>query len=118
MATATEVATIGVAYTFVVGLLVYRRFDWQRLYPMLVDTVSLSGAILIIIGCASAMAWALTQSNCRPAIELMVAVPGGKASFLLVSALAFVFLRQLLEGIIPSSCSAAALSSPTAWAST
>lgn len=100
VATATEVATIGVAYTFAVGLLVYRRFDWQRLYPMLVDTVSLSGAILIIIGCASAMAWALTQSGfSRQLSELMVAVPGGKAGFLLVSALAFVFLGSFLEGI-------------------
>ncbi|MDR0578445.1 MAG: TRAP transporter large permease subunit, partial [Candidatus Accumulibacter sp.] len=65
VATATEVATIGVAYSFVIGLLIYRRsgFDWKRLYPMLVDTVSLSGAVLIIIGCASAMAWALTQSG-------------------------------------------------------
>jgi tripartite ATP-independent transporter DctM subunit len=100
VATATEVATVGVAYTFVIGLLIYRRFDWKRLYPMLVDTVSLSGAILIIIGCASAMAWALTQSGFSAQLsELMIAVPGGKAGFLLVSALAFMFLGSFLEGI-------------------
>ena len=34
-----------------------------RLVPMLVDTASLSGAILLIIGCATAMAWALTPSG-------------------------------------------------------
>ena len=33
------------------------------LWPMLVDTASLSGAILLIIGTATAMAWALTQSG-------------------------------------------------------
>lgn len=100
VATATEVATIGVVYSFVIGLLVYRRFDWYRLYPMLVDTVSLSGSILIIIGCASAMAWALTQSGfSRQLAELMAAVPGGKAGFLIVSAIAFVFLGSFLEGI-------------------
>ena len=37
IATATEVATVGVAYTFVVGLLFYRRFEWNRLYPILVE---------------------------------------------------------------------------------
>ena len=35
-ATATEVSTIGVAYTFIVGLLLYRKFRWSRLYPILV----------------------------------------------------------------------------------
>ena len=30
---------------------------------MLVETASLSGAILLIIGTATAMAWALTQSG-------------------------------------------------------
>ncbi|WP_256578910.1 TRAP transporter large permease subunit [Pseudomonas sp. VI4.1] len=53
VATATEVAAIGVAYTFIVGLLCYRCFDWRRLYPILVSTASLSGAILIIIGSAT-----------------------------------------------------------------
>lgn len=99
-ATATEVSTIGVAYTFAVGLLFYRKFKWSRLYPILVETASLSGTILIIIGCATAMAWALTQSGfSRQLTELMMAMPGGAMGFLLVSALAFVVLGSFLEGI-------------------
>lgn len=99
-ATATEVSTIGVAYTFVVGLLFYRKFKWERLYPILVETASLSGTILIIIGCATAMAWALTQSGfSRQLTEMMMAMPGGATGFLVVSALAFVVLGSFLEGI-------------------
>jgi TRAP-type C4-dicarboxylate transport system permease large subunit len=30
VATATEVSTIGVVYTALLGLLVYRQFDWRR----------------------------------------------------------------------------------------
>ena len=45
------------------GLLIYRQFDWRRLMPMLVETASLSGAILLIIGSATGMAWGLTQSG-------------------------------------------------------
>jgi TRAP-type C4-dicarboxylate transport system permease large subunit len=48
------------AYTVIVGILVYHQFDWRRLYPMLVDTATLSGSILLIVGTATAMAWALT----------------------------------------------------------
>lgn len=99
-ATATEVSTIGVAYTFVVGLLVYRKFDWKRLYPILVESASLSGAILIIIGSATAMAWALTQSGfSRQLAEMMTVIPGGKAGFIAVSAVAFILLGSFLEGI-------------------
>src|SRR6185437_11434990 len=76
VATATEVSTVGVVYTAVVGLVIYRfvygQFDWRRLYPMMIETASLSGAILLIIGTATAMAWALTQSGVsRDLVTLM-----------------------------------------------
>lgn len=100
IATATEVATIGVAYTCAVGLLLYRRFDWSRLYPILVEAASLSGAILIIIGCATAMGWALTQSGFSAQLaSMMMAAPGGKLGFLAISAITFVMLGSFLEGI-------------------
>ncbi|MFK3970857.1 TRAP transporter large permease subunit [Pseudomonas sp. NPDC087358] len=100
VATATEVAAIGVAYTFVAGLLCYRCFDWRRLYPILVSTASLSGSILIIIGSATAMAWALTQSGFSHQLaQLMSTVPGGALGFLIISALAFIVLGSFLEGI-------------------
>lgn len=100
VATATEVSTIGIFYTLLAGLFIYRQFDWRRIYPMLLDTASLSGAILLIVGCATAMAWALTQSGfAQDLVKIMTAVPGGKMGFLLVSALAFVVLGSLLEGI-------------------
>jgi tripartite ATP-independent transporter DctM subunit len=100
VATATEVSTIGIVYTIVVGLLVYRRFDWSRIKPMLVETASLSGAILLILGAATAMAWALTQSGFSQQLaDAMTGLPGGKYSFLGVSILAFVVLGSVLEGI-------------------
>ena len=100
VATATEVSTIGIFYTLLAGLFIYRQFDWRRIYPMLLDTASLSGAILLIVGCATAMAWALTQSGfAQDLVKIMTSVPGGKMGFLLVSALAFVVLGSLLEGI-------------------
>jgi tripartite ATP-independent transporter DctM subunit len=100
VATATEVSTIGVAYTVIVGLLVYRQFDWRRLYPMLVDTASLSGSILLIVGTATAMAWALTQSGfSRQLAAAMAGVPGGAAGFMVLSIVVFVILGSVLEGI-------------------
>jgi tripartite ATP-independent transporter DctM subunit len=100
VATATEVSTIGIVYSVLAGLLIYRQFDWRRLYPMLVETAALSGAILFIIGAATGMAWALTQSGFSASLaKFMTSLPGGVPVFLIVTILAFVILGSVLEGI-------------------
>jgi tripartite ATP-independent transporter DctM subunit len=100
IATATEVSTIGIVYSALMGLAVYRQFDWRRLKPMLVDTASLSGAIIFIVGCATAMAWGLTQSGfSQDLAHAMARLPGGAYGFLAVSIAAFVVLGSVLEGI-------------------
>jgi tripartite ATP-independent transporter DctM subunit len=100
VATATEVSTIGIFYTIVVCLILTRGFPMHRLMPMLIDTASLCGAILLIIGAATAMAWALTQSGfSRDLAAAMTGLPGGAATFMIVSIVAFVVLGSVLEGI-------------------
>jgi tripartite ATP-independent transporter DctM subunit len=100
VATATEVSTIGIVYSAVAGLLIYRKFDWRRLYPMLTETAALSGAILLIIGAATGMAWALTQSGFSTSLAaFMTGLPGGAPMFLAVTIIAFVVLGSVLEGI-------------------
>ncbi len=100
VATATEVSTIGIAYVVLIGLLVYRRFDWRKLPGILVETAGLSGAILLIIGTATSMAWALTQSGFSDALaRAMQAMPGGGFGFLVISMITFVLLGSILEGI-------------------
>ena len=100
VATATEVSTIGIVYSLIMGLLVYRQFAWSRIGPMLVQTASLSGAILIIVGAATAMAWAITQSGFSQNLAQAIAqVPGGRWSFIVLSILAFIVLGSVLEGL-------------------
>jgi tripartite ATP-independent transporter DctM subunit len=100
VATATEVSTIGIAYSVVAGILLYRQFDWRRLPKMLIDTASLTGAIIFIVGCATAMAWGLTQSGfSQDLARLMAGIPGGTWGFLGISIVAFIILGSVLEGI-------------------
>jgi tripartite ATP-independent transporter DctM subunit len=100
VATATEVSTIGIAYSALAGLLIYRRFDWAALKPMLIYTAALSGSILLIIGTATGMAWGLTQSGfSRSLAAAMTGLPGGATTFMAVSIAAFIVLGSLLEGI-------------------
>jgi tripartite ATP-independent transporter DctM subunit len=100
IATATEVSTLGIAYSLLVGLFIYRQMKWRRGLQILVETAALSGAILLIIGTATGMAWALTQSGFSGALaRAMGTLPGGGLTFLFVSILAFVILGSVLEGI-------------------
>jgi tripartite ATP-independent transporter DctM subunit len=98
--TATEVATVGVVYAALIGIFVYRQFEWRRLFPLLTETAALSGAILLIIGTASAMAWALTQAGFAQALTgVMTGLPGGRTGFMLASIVLFIILGSVLEGL-------------------
>jgi tripartite ATP-independent transporter DctM subunit len=100
VATATEVSTIGIAYSAIVGAIAYERISLSGLYRAMVGAASLSGAILLIIGTATAMAWALTQSGFSQSLaSAMTGLPGGAFSFIALSIVAFVILGSLLEGI-------------------
>ena len=77
-----------------------RIHDWRRLYPILVETVSLTGAVMMIIGTATAMAWALTQSGFSLwLVSVMAGVPGGSWGFLAITIVAFIILGSVLEGL-------------------
>jgi tripartite ATP-independent transporter DctM subunit len=100
IATATEVSVVGIIYTLLIGVIVYREFKWRTLMPTLIDTVSLAGAILLIIATATAMGWALTQSGfAQQLADILGHAPGGKVGIMLLSIVMFIVLGSVLEGI-------------------
>jgi tripartite ATP-independent transporter DctM subunit len=100
MATATEVSTLGVVYCILVGSLFYRQFNVKAAVKLLGDAASLSGAILFIIGTATAMAWSLTQSGFSQQLAAWIKVlPGGAGTFMAISIAIFIVLGSVLEGI-------------------
>ncbi len=99
-ATATEVSTIAVVYSLVIGTMIYGGISLRSLYRMLVETASMSGAILLILGTALSMAWAITQAGVGQSLaDFATSLPGGTASFLLLSILIFMVLGCVLEGL-------------------
>lgn len=100
VATATEVSTLAVLYAMLIGQVLYGGIGWKRLYKMLVETAALSGAILLILGTASAMAWAITQSGIvQQLTQVLTTLPGGWVAFMLVTIVVFLVLGCLLEGL-------------------
>jgi tripartite ATP-independent transporter DctM subunit len=100
VATATEVSTIAVLYAMLIGQVLYGGIGWKRLYAMLVETAAMSGAILLILGTASSMAWAITQSGIVQELSLfLTTLPGGWVAFMGVTVVVFLILGCLLEGL-------------------
>lgn len=100
VATATEVSTIAVLYAMLIGQLLYGGIGRRKLYAMLVETAALSGAIFLILGTASAMAWAITQSGVVQHLSVsLTSLPGGVFVFMAVTIVAFVVLGCVLEGL-------------------
>ncbi|MEZ0212508.1 MAG: TRAP transporter large permease subunit [Xanthobacteraceae bacterium] len=100
IATATEVATIGIAYVLVLTLVIKRRFDWKRCYGSLRDASVLTGVIFIIMATANAMAWGFVQSGFSSMLaDVSGELPGGVYGFLFISIVVFIVLGSILEGI-------------------
>ncbi|MBN9442426.1 TRAP transporter large permease subunit [Bosea sp. (in: a-proteobacteria)] len=100
VATATEVSTIAVLYALIIGIVLYGGIGVGRFYRMLVETAALSGAILMILGTALAMAWALTQTGfARDLATFMANLPGGWLTFMAVTIVVFMILGCVLEGL-------------------
>lgn len=100
VATATEVSTVAVVYALFVGHVLYGGIGLRKFYNMLVDTAALSGAVLLVLGAASAMAWSITQSGVVQQLSVfMTTLPGGWIGFMAVTIVVFVILGCLLEGL-------------------
>lgn len=100
IATATEVSTIAVLYALLIGIFLYGGIGLRKFYAMLVETAALSGAILLILGTALAMAWALTQTGfAQQLAAFMAGLPGGWIIFMAVTIVVFLLLGCVLEGL-------------------
>lgn len=100
VATATEVSTIAVLYALIAGMVLYGGIRPRQIYRMCLETASMTGAILLILGTASAAAWALTQTGFAQSLAGTVQnLPGGWIVFMLISIAVFMFLGCLLEGL-------------------
>ena len=87
-------------YAIVIGMILYGGITPRQFYAMFVETAALTGAILLILGTALAMAWAITQSGVAQQLaNFMTTLPGGSATFLAVTIVVFLILGCLLEGL-------------------
>ena len=60
---ATEAAAIAVAYSFVLGVLIYRELAFRELPGLLLRSSKTTGIVFLLIAASQAMAWVLTRQQ-------------------------------------------------------
>ncbi|SOC10952.1 C4-dicarboxylate transporter DctM subunit [Rhodobacter sp. JA431] len=98
--TPTEAAAVSGFYGLLVGLFVYGELKLSDLPQLVLRTVSLSSAVMLIIGTASVFAWLIANANVPQMLgEWIAAVSTNKFVFLIIANLLFLFVGMFLETI-------------------
>ncbi len=98
--TPTEAAALAVLYAFCVGVFVYREIKWRDLPGIMVRSAVVTGTVCFLLAVAAVIAWMLAVAQVPAAIlAAMQAISAGPVTFLILSALLFILLGAVLEGL-------------------
>jgi tripartite ATP-independent transporter DctM subunit len=98
--TPTEAAVLAVLYALVLGLVIYRELRPRDLMPILVNTASLTGMVMLLVGTASVLSWIFASQGVPKLIaDLLLGLSSDPNLLLLITILVFVPLGAVLEGV-------------------
>jgi C4-dicarboxylate transporter DctM subunit len=98
--TPTEAASLAVLYAAIVGLFVYREIRWKDLPAIMARSAVVTASVCFLLAVAALIAWMLAVAQVPAAIlSAMQALSAGPVTFLLLSALLFILLGAVLEGL-------------------
>jgi C4-dicarboxylate transporter DctM subunit len=99
-ATPTEIAVIAVLYAFIVGVFVYKEIAWNQIIPILTRTAVTTGAVMLLVGIASALSWILSTNQVPQIVGTTITkISDSPLVFLLLCNLSFILLGAILEGV-------------------
>jgi tripartite ATP-independent transporter DctM subunit len=98
--TPTEAAVLAVIYALFLGLVVYRELGLRDLMPIFINTASLTGMVMLLVGTASLLSWIFAAEGIPGLLGgWMLGLSNSPVPVLLVTILVFVPLGALLEGL-------------------
>ena len=98
--TPTEAAAVAVFYSAIVGLFVYKEIRWSDLPRILIDSAVITASVCFLLAVAAVVAWMLAVAQVpAQVLQAMQAVSAGPVAFLVLTALLFILLGAVLEGL-------------------
>lgn len=100
--TPTETSAMAVVYAWLVGTFIYREFKLKELPGMMVKAMKGSGAVMAIVGAATAVAWVLTYDRVPQQVtEAMVASIHSPFTFMAVT-FGILFIVGMIMDLTPA----------------
>jgi len=99
IAAPTEAAAVG-AFAATVLAIIYRKFSWDILKGVAIDTIRLSGMVYLIIAMATAFVGVFLRAGCGDVVgNIILGAPGGRwGAFLIIMVVTF-FLGMFIDWI-------------------
>lgn len=98
LATVTEAGAVGVAFSLMVGMLIYRTLRWKDLMPVLREATGSAVMIMFIIGGAMVFGNAVTQTGVADYIGVALSGSLPVWAFLTITLLILLVMGMFLEG--------------------
>jgi tripartite ATP-independent transporter DctM subunit len=96
--TVTEAATVTAIYALVVEVLIYRDIPWSKVPAIAIESMTLVGAILMILGCAMGLTnWLVDAEIPMRLLDWIRAFITSKFAFLLVLNVFLLIIGSLME---------------------
>lgn len=96
--TPTETSAMAVVYAWIVGQFVYKEFKLKDLPTMMQRAMKSSGAVMAIVGAATAVAWVLTYVRVPQQVtELMVSTISSQAVFMIVTFIILFIVGMIMD---------------------
>jgi tripartite ATP-independent transporter DctM subunit len=100
VATATEVAVLGVLYAVIISIFVYKEIRIQDIPKILLDTVLVTGTVMLLTGASVCLSWILASQHVPELVgDLIISTTRNPHVFLLITMLVFLVTTALLDGL-------------------
>ena len=98
--TPTEAGMVGVIYALILGVFVYRELKLSDLMPIFVNTASMTGMVLLLVGAASLLSWIFAAESVPGLIaHVILGISSSPVPFLLITIVVLVVFGAFLEGL-------------------
>ncbi|HET8850865.1 MAG TPA: TRAP transporter large permease subunit, partial [Marinobacter sp.] len=96
----TEAAMVGVLYSAIVGVFLYRDLDWKTLPAILMSSMRTTGVIMFIVAVAYAFAWVMASEQIPAQLtSALLTVTDNPILLLLIINLVLLLLGAVMDNI-------------------
>ncbi len=96
----TEVASVTVAYSLILGIFIYRELTFRDFIEMALETIRSTAQILIVVACASVFAWILTVEQVPASLaKVLLGISDNPIVLLLLINVLLLFIGMIMDTI-------------------